>query len=90
MLIRFSNVYRTDTELRSIYFSASDYVKFVWTQAASSTLIAWGLATAPDGYERAGLLKRGLECLRWASDFLIKCHVKPNELYGQVISSYQI
>lgn len=70
-----------------IVFTAGDYVKFVWTQAAASTMIAWGIHSAPLGYIKSGELSRGLDCLRWASDFLLKCHVAPEELYGQVLLS---
>ncbi|XP_077288531.1 endoglucanase E-4-like isoform X2 [Arctopsyche grandis] len=71
-------------DLTGGYYDAGDYVKFVWTQAAASTMIAWGIHSAPLGYIKSGELSRGLDCLRWASDFLLKCHVAPEELYGQV------
>jgi hypothetical protein len=32
----------------------------------------------------AGQAKYGLSAIKWAADYFIKCHVSPNELYGQV------
>lgn len=31
-----------------------------------------------------GEWKNALSALRWATEYFIKCHVSPNELYGQV------
>lgn len=57
----------------------------MWTQAAATTILAWGIHSAPDGYKKAGQLSHGLACIKWATDFLLKCHVSSEELYGQVI-----
>jgi hypothetical protein len=32
----------------------------------------------------AGQTKYALGAIKWAADYFIKCHVSPNELYGQV------
>ena len=32
----------------------------------------------------AGQAKYALSAIKWAGDYFIKCHVSPNELYGQV------
>lgn len=32
----------------------------------------------------AGEWNHALDALKWATDYFIKCHISPNELYGQV------
>ena len=52
--------------------------------AASVTNLAWGLLEFQEGYEKAGELQNMLDSIKWPLDYFMKCHVSPNELYGQV------
>lgn len=71
-------------DLTGGYYDAGDFVKFGFTMASTTTLLAWGCLSYKDAYEAAGEWKNVLSALRWATDYFIKCHVSPNELYGQV------
>ena len=52
--------------------------------AASTTLLAWGAIDGSKGYAAAGQTEATLNTIKWATDYFIKCHVSPNELYAQV------
>lgn len=67
-----------------VTFSASDFVKFGFTMVFTTTVLAWGLLSYKDAYVQAGQYKECLSALKWATDYFIKCHVGPNEFYGQV------
>jgi len=71
-------------DLTGGYFNGGDYVKFNFPQAAAMTMLAWGMVEFSKGYEIAGQHKYGLDTLRWGMDYLMKCHTKTNEFYGQV------
>lgn len=65
-------------------FLGSDFVKFTYTMAFTTTLLAWGVVSWPDAYRSTGQLNEAREAIRWATDYLIKCHVSKNVLYAQV------
>lgn len=71
-------------DLTGGYFDAGDYVKFNFPMAASTTLLAWGAIDYSKGYAAAGQTQATLNTIKWATDYFIKCHVSPNELYAQV------
>ncbi|XP_054279448.1 endoglucanase E-4-like [Macrosteles quadrilineatus] len=71
-------------DLTGGYYDAGDFVKFGFTMASTTTLLAWGCLSYKDAYVEAGEWEHALEALRWAADYFIKCHVSPYELYGQV------
>jgi endoglucanase len=52
--------------------------------AGATTMLAWGLVEYRAGYVAAGQLDAALVNLKWATDYFIKAHTAPNELYGQV------
>ena len=52
--------------------------------AYSVTELAWGLLKFKDAYEDAGQLDYMYDSIRWPLDYLLKCHVDDNVLYGQV------
>ena len=66
------------------WYDAGDHVKFNFPQAASVTVLAWGILSFWDGYVRAGELANVLDSIKWPLDYLIKCHVAPNKFYAQV------
>nr|AXQ39856.1 beta-1,4-endoglucanase [Reticulitermes flavipes] len=71
-------------DLTGGYYDAGDFVKFGFTMASTTTLLSWGYLSYRDAYEAAGQAKYALSAIKWAGDYFIKCHVSPNELYGQV------
>ncbi|RZF33677.1 hypothetical protein LSTR_LSTR007055 [Laodelphax striatellus] len=71
-------------DLTGGYYDAGDTVKFGFTMASTTTLLAWGCLSYKDAYKAAGEWKNVLNALKWATDYFIKCHVSANEFYGQV------
>ena len=63
---------------------AGDYVKFGFPMASSVTVLAWGMIEFEDGYEKAGQMDYARESLKWATDYILKCHTAADEFYGQV------
>lgn len=71
-------------DLTGGWYDAGDHVKFGFPMAASTTLLAWGVLEYRDAYNASGQLPYALENIRWATDYLLKAHTAPNELYGQI------
>jgi endoglucanase len=71
-------------DLTGGWYDAGDHVKFGFPMAASATMLAWGMVEYRDAYEKAGQLKYALDNLKWATDYFLKAHTAPMELYGQV------
>ena len=71
-------------DLTGGWYDAGDHVKFGLPMAASTTLLAMGIVEYRSAYVASGQLNTALDQLRWATDYFIKAHTAPNELYGQV------
>ncbi|HKR21207.1 MAG TPA: glycoside hydrolase family 9 protein, partial [Pyrinomonadaceae bacterium] len=71
-------------DLTGGWFDAGDNVKFNFAMASSATMLAWGGVEYRNAYQQSGQLPHLLNNLRVATDYFIKCHTAPNELYGQV------
>jgi endoglucanase len=71
-------------DLTGGWYDAGDHVKFGLPMAASATMLAWGLVEYRANYVQVGQLDEALDNLRWATDYFIKAHTAPNELYGQI------
>ncbi|KAJ8949207.1 hypothetical protein NQ318_021700 [Aromia moschata] len=71
-------------DLTGGYYDGSDFVKFSFTMAFTSTMLSWGIKEYEDAYKEAGQYFEVLDAVKWATDYFIKCHVSPNEFYGQV------
>lgn len=71
-------------DLTGGWYDAGDHVKFGLPMAGSATMLAWGIVEYRQGYVAAGQLDFALANLRWATDYFIKAHTAPNELWGQV------
>ena len=52
--------------------------------AWSTTVLAWGMIEFREAYQDAGEWSNAISMLQWATDYLVKAHVSPNELYFQV------
>ena len=71
-------------DLTGGWYDAGDHVKFNFPMAYSVTTLAWGGIEFKDAYIQAGqydILKRNL---RFVTDYFLKCHTGPDELWGQV------
>uniref|UniRef100_A0A2C9JUV4 cellulase n=1 Tax=Biomphalaria glabrata TaxID=6526 RepID=A0A2C9JUV4_BIOGL len=71
-------------DLSGGYFLAHAHVKFNFPMAYSATILSWGYLLYEDAYKSAAEDDHVLESIKWALDYLIKCHTKPEELYVQV------
>lgn len=52
--------------------------------AYTATMLAWSVYEYKDGYVQSGQLDEILDNIRWATDYFVKAHTAPNELWGQV------
>jgi hypothetical protein len=57
----------------------------MFPQAGALTMLACGGIEYKQGYQDAGMLKYLQDAIKWGTDYYIKCHVAPNEFYGQVL-----
>ncbi|XP_070565348.1 endoglucanase 4-like [Ptychodera flava] len=71
-------------DLTGGYYDAGDHIKAGLPMAWSATVLAWGFIEFRDAYENAGEVENMLDCLRWFTDYFIKCHTAEHELYVHV------
>jgi endoglucanase len=71
-------------DLTGGWYDAGDHVKFGFPMASTATMLAWGIVEYRQGYVATGQLASALANLRWATDYFIKAHTAPNELWGQI------
>ncbi|KAL6629155.1 hypothetical protein ACP70R_028920 [Stipagrostis hirtigluma subsp. patula] len=66
------------------YYDAGDHVKFGLPMAFTVTMLAWGAIDYGDGVRAAGEMGHALHAIKWGTDYFIKAHTAPNELWAQV------
>ncbi|XP_011253654.2 endoglucanase 10-like [Camponotus floridanus] len=71
-------------DLTGGYYDGHNYVKFGFTMAFTTTVLAWGAISWPGAFNIANQLDEIRKTIKWSTDYLIKCHISENELYGQV------
>ncbi|MFC5470741.1 glycoside hydrolase family 9 protein [Cohnella suwonensis] len=71
-------------DLTGGWYDAGDHVKFGLPMAYSAAMLAWSVYEYKDAYVQSGQLDKTLENIKWATDYFIKAHTAPNELYVQV------
>ena len=71
-------------DLNGGWFDAGDHVKFNFPMAFSVTALAWGGIEYEDAYRSSGQLEILKRNLKFVTDYFLKCHTAPNELWGQV------
>lgn len=71
-------------DLTGGWYDAGDHVKFGFPMAYTTTMLAWSVYEYKEGYEASGQLDEILDNIRWATDYFVKAHTAPNELWGQV------
>ncbi len=71
-------------DLTGGWYDAGDHVKFQLPMAFSATMLAWSAVDYRSSYVKAGQLDQILDNIKWATDYFIKAHTAPNELYIQV------
>ncbi|XP_047001433.1 endoglucanase A-like [Schistocerca americana] len=71
-------------DLTQGYFDAGDFVKFTFPATSAFTVLSWGAIEFQAGYQQAGLLDGVRDAIKWGTDWLLKAHPQPNQLYLQV------
>jgi hypothetical protein len=75
---------REGVDLSGGWYDAGDHVKFGLPAAYTATLLAWSLIEDEEAYVNSEQYRYALDNLRWGTDYFIKAHTAPNELWGQV------
>jgi len=65
-------------------YDSGDHLKTALTTSVATALLAWGLLEFPGGHARAGQGRWAREALRWSADWLMACHVGPQQFVAQV------
>lgn len=68
-------------------YDAGDSVKFGLPMAFTATLLSWGVLEYGPVMGKAGQLNSAKNSIRWVTDYLLKAHTSPQELYFQVLIS---
>nr|XP_006818014.1 PREDICTED: endoglucanase 22-like [Saccoglossus kowalevskii] len=71
-------------DLTGGWYDGINHVKHGLPMASSVINLAWGMIQYKDAYVDAGAWEYGLESIKWATDYFIKCHTAPDEFYYQV------
>lgn len=71
-------------DLSGGWYDAGDNMKFNFPMCSAVTLLAWGGLENGAGYQKYGQWGYLLGNIKWVTDYLIKCHTKPHEFYGQI------
>merc|ERR1712180_189572 len=71
-------------DLEGGYYDAGDNLKLHFPFAAAFTFLSWSATSFPDAYNGAGEMDNSKDGIKWATDFMIKCHTAPDTLVAQV------
>ena len=71
-------------DLTGGWYDAGDHVKFNLPMAYTAAMLAWSVYESEDAMRQSGQLDYLLEEIKWATDYLIKCHPSANVFYYQV------
>ncbi|XP_003564003.2 endoglucanase 16 [Brachypodium distachyon] len=66
------------------YYDAGDHVKFGLPMAFTVTMLSWSLLEYGADVAAAGELAHALESIKWGTDYFIKAHTQPDELWAEV------
>ncbi|XP_047066916.1 endoglucanase 16-like [Lolium rigidum] len=66
------------------YYDAGDHVKFGLPMAFTVTMLSWSLLEYGGDVAAAGELAHALESIKWGTDYFIKAHTQPDELWAEV------
>ncbi|KAJ0101910.1 hypothetical protein Patl1_04111 [Pistacia atlantica] len=66
------------------YYDAGDNVKFGLPMAFTITMLSWGVIEYGGDMVGAGEYDHALEAIKWGTDYFIKAHTHPNELWVEV------
>jgi hypothetical protein len=76
---------RQQVDLVGGYYDAGDHVKFGLPMAFTVTMLSWSLIEYGADVAAAGELGHALEAVKWGTDYFVKAHTRPDELWAEVI-----
>ncbi|KAI9594295.1 Six-hairpin glycosidase-like protein [Syncephalis fuscata] len=76
--------YQIGRNLSGGYYDAGDFIKFGLPGAYTASLLGWAAVDYASGLYKAKEWNNNMAAIRWATDYYIKCHIKPNEFVIQV------
>ena len=68
------------------YYDAGDNVKFGLPMAFTVTMMSWGILEYGKQMAAAGELRNAMDAVKWGTDYFIKAHTQPDELWAEVIN----
>ncbi|MDF2871460.1 MAG: Cellulose 1,4-beta-cellobiosidase [Anaerocolumna sp.] len=71
-------------DLTGGWYDAGDHVKFNLPMAYTAAMLAWSVYESEDALRQSGQLEYLKAEIKWATDYLIKCHPSANVFYYQV------
>jgi endoglucanase len=71
-------------DLTGGWYDAGDHVKFNLPMAYTAAMLAWSVYESEDALRQSGQLDYLKAEIKWATDYLIKCHPSANVFYYQV------
>ncbi|MCY8550840.1 glycoside hydrolase family 9 protein [Bacillus haynesii] len=71
-------------DLTGGWYDAGDHVKFGLPMAYSAAILSWSVYEYRDAYKESGQLDAAMGNIKWATDYFLKAHTAPYELWGQV------
>jgi endoglucanase len=71
-------------DLTGGYYDAGDNMKFGLPMAFSMTILSWSVVEYSVQLRSTGQLGNTLNAIRWGTDYFLKAHTAPNELWVQV------
>ncbi|KAF0899275.1 hypothetical protein E2562_015927 [Oryza meyeriana var. granulata] len=66
------------------YYDAGDNVKFGLPMAFTVTMLSWSAVEFGEEIAAAGERRHVLEAIKWGTDYLLKAHTAPDELWAEV------
>lgn len=66
------------------YYDAGDNMKFGFPMAFTVTMLGWSVVEFGPQLKARNELSNALDAIKWGTDYMVKAHSKPDELYGQV------
>ena len=77
-----------NVDLLGGYYNGGYHLKLNFPQAAATTLLVWGMIESSEVYKRSGEYINGLNTVKWATDYFIKCSTG-NKRFSS-LSSFQL
>ncbi|HOM02429.1 MAG TPA: glycoside hydrolase family 9 protein [Acetivibrio sp.] len=71
-------------DLTGGWYDAGDHVKFNLPMSYSAAMLGWAVYEYEDAFKQSGQYNHILNNIKWACDYLIKCHPQKDVYYYQV------